>query len=379
MTDGRGKRFGAFRRAGRAQPSQFGAAAGPLPAAGRARGRRRIKIHHGRRLVDATRPRTASLAHFATQQRHRRRAARADGVHSTVRKLIDPNAPGRATPACSASAATCRATPSTWSKASSTSPRASEDSFGYALTAEGDTGWFTSVPSAEPITGDEARRIGAPEWLRRMRELYGRRLPGARHARRGHAGQHASYSGRCTSCPARPAGTVAASRSSATPRTSRPTAPAGRVDVHRERDPTGPLPARPAGAAGVPGLREAAPAARGEGREYGEKVQPGQGKRRIGQAVTRPAGADRDEAVHEAGRRCSAGCTATRSNGTRRCGPPRDQGKGRRPARSAVASGARRRQTGAPPPKLAPLHQVPDDVRTRMRVAGAVAARVDLG
>ena len=178
MTDGRGKRFGAFGELDERNPSQlvlrpdlYRLLAERADAAG-------IKMHHGRRLVDATETADGVTAHFADGSSATGDVLLgADGVHSTVRKLIDPNAPGPRYTGLLGFGGYLPGNAFDLVESEFYFAQGKRGFLGYALTAEGDTGWFTNVPSAEPITGDEARRIGAPEWLRQMRELYGDDYP----------------------------------------------------------------------------------------------------------------------------------------------------------------------------------------------------------
>jgi len=178
MTDGRGKRLGAFAELDEHNPSQlvlrpdlYRLLTEHAAAAG-------IKIHHGRRLVDATETADGVTAHFADGSSASGDVLiGADGVHSTVRKLIDPNAPGPRYTGLLGFGGSLPGNNFGLVQDEFYFAQGKRGFLGYALTAEGDTGWFTNVPSAEPIAGDEARRIGAPEWLRRMRELYGDEYP----------------------------------------------------------------------------------------------------------------------------------------------------------------------------------------------------------
>ncbi|QUQ70330.1 FAD-dependent oxidoreductase [Kutzneria sp. CA-103260] len=174
MTDGRGKRFAAIDELDDNNPSQlvlrpdlYRVLAGRAAAAG-------IKIHHGRRLVDATETADGVTAHFADGSSVTGDILiGADGVHSAVRKLIDPNAPAPRYTGLLGFGGQVPGNDLGLGRDEFYFAQGKRGFLGYSLTEDGDTGWFTNVPSAEPIAGPEARRIGAAEWLRRMRELYG--------------------------------------------------------------------------------------------------------------------------------------------------------------------------------------------------------------
>jgi 2-polyprenyl-6-methoxyphenol hydroxylase-like FAD-dependent oxidoreductase len=174
MTDGRGKRFAAFDELDAANPSQlvlrpdlYRVLAERATATG-------IKIHHGKRLVDVTETADGVTAHFADgSTADGDILLGADGVHSTVRKLIDPDAPGPRYTGLLGFGGSLPGNDFGLAEDEFYFAQGKRGFLGYALTEHGDTGWFTNVPSAEPMTGEQARGIGAAEWLRRMRELYG--------------------------------------------------------------------------------------------------------------------------------------------------------------------------------------------------------------
>lgn len=178
MTDGRGKRFAAFEELDEHNPSQlvmrpelYRLLAERAAAAG-------IKIHHGKRLVDTAETADGVTAHFADGSSATGDILiGADGVHSTVRELIDPNAPAARYTGLLGFGGYLPGNDFNLVQDEMYFAQGKRGFLGYALTAEGETGWFTNVPSAEPMTGAEARAIGAPEWLRRMGELYGDDYP----------------------------------------------------------------------------------------------------------------------------------------------------------------------------------------------------------
>jgi 2-polyprenyl-6-methoxyphenol hydroxylase-like FAD-dependent oxidoreductase len=102
----------------------------------------------------------------------------ADGIHSTVRSLIDPSAPdpryvghigfGGAAIGCEFHGA-----PRTMYFANG-----KRAFMGYWTQADGKTIWFANVPRAEPMTSAEARQTPNAEWLRQLRDLFADDRPG---------------------------------------------------------------------------------------------------------------------------------------------------------------------------------------------------------
>lgn len=178
MTDGRGKRFGAFDELDADNPSQLAMRSDLCGLLAERAVEAGIKIHHGKRLVDVAETADGVTAHFADGSTATGDVLLgADGVHSTVRKLIDPNAPGPRYTGLLGFGGSVPGNDFGLAEGEFYFAQGKRGFLGYALTADGDTGWFTNVPSREPMTGAEARAIGAEEWLRRMRELYGDDYP----------------------------------------------------------------------------------------------------------------------------------------------------------------------------------------------------------
>ncbi len=95
----------------------------------------------------------------------------ADGIRSTVRTLLDPDAPGPRYVGLLGLGAwvTDAGLPPTDGAMHFAFGRRAF--FGYSVDA-GHAGWFANLPSAKPLTAAETRRIPDEEWLRRLRELY---------------------------------------------------------------------------------------------------------------------------------------------------------------------------------------------------------------
>jgi 2-polyprenyl-6-methoxyphenol hydroxylase-like FAD-dependent oxidoreductase len=95
----------------------------------------------------------------------------ADGIHSTVRTLIDPNAPRPKYDGLLGFGASADIdVPG--------QPDAMYFVFGkraflgYWRQPEGRTAWFSNLPHAQPISAAQAREVPAADWLRQLREIY---------------------------------------------------------------------------------------------------------------------------------------------------------------------------------------------------------------
>jgi 2-polyprenyl-6-methoxyphenol hydroxylase-like FAD-dependent oxidoreductase len=137
-----------------------------------------VRIEYGKRLVGAEEAPDGVTARFADGgTAHGDVLVGADGIHSTVRALIDPDAPGpENVPLLNFGAVA--------GVAVAAEPDASYFVFGrraflgYWAQPDGSTAWFGNLPHKEPMTVAEARRVPAAEWLRRLREVYADDVPG---------------------------------------------------------------------------------------------------------------------------------------------------------------------------------------------------------
>jgi 2-polyprenyl-6-methoxyphenol hydroxylase-like FAD-dependent oxidoreductase len=102
----------------------------------------------------------------------------ADGIRSTVRTLIDPEAPGPRHVGHIGFGGIA------FDSAFHGAPRTMYFAngrrafMGYWTQANGSTIWFANVPHADPLTSAEARQASNEEWLRRLRELFADDTPG---------------------------------------------------------------------------------------------------------------------------------------------------------------------------------------------------------
>jgi 2-polyprenyl-6-methoxyphenol hydroxylase-like FAD-dependent oxidoreductase len=177
MADGRGKQIGEF-------PALKGLA--PNWAMGRAEFSRLLQtqaeaegIHfeYGKRLVGVEEGAGEIRARFADDSSSAGDVLiGTDGIHSTVRTLIDPQAPApKHVPLLNFGAIADIAVQGR--------PDAmyfvfgERGFFGYWLQPDGRTAWFSNLPHAAPMTSTEARAIPAEDWLRTLREMYAHDMP----------------------------------------------------------------------------------------------------------------------------------------------------------------------------------------------------------
>ncbi|SHF82970.1 FAD-dependent oxidoreductase [Streptoalloteichus hindustanus] len=139
---------------------------------------RGIRIEHGKRLVAVDENRTGVTARFADGSTATADVLiGADGIHSTVRRIIDPVAPGPGyTGMLGFGAEVDRPVP--------VEPGTMVFAFGerayylYWSLPNGRAGWGANLPQDRPMSLTEARAVPAEEWLRRLRAAYGDDVPG---------------------------------------------------------------------------------------------------------------------------------------------------------------------------------------------------------
>ena len=144
-----------------------------------------VRIHDGRRLIGVDERLDGITAHFADgTHASADLLIGADGVHSTVRRLIDPGAPAAGYTGLLGfeglvddAADTADLAPGTMTFA-----------FGrrayylYWKRPDGRIGWGANLPSPQHLSFREARAIPAEDWLDRLRVAYADDTPGARLA-----------------------------------------------------------------------------------------------------------------------------------------------------------------------------------------------------
>jgi 2-polyprenyl-6-methoxyphenol hydroxylase-like FAD-dependent oxidoreductase len=178
MADGRGKRMGEIPALPGLPPSQalwrgdlYRALHDHAAAAG-------VRFVGGKRLVGADDAPDLITARFADgTSAVGDLLVGADGVHSTVRRLIDPSAPGPDhVPLLNFGAAADIAVPGPPGAMSFVFGR--RGFLGYWPEPGGRTAWFGNLPHDAPMTVAEARAVPSDEWLRRLLDVYGDDEPG---------------------------------------------------------------------------------------------------------------------------------------------------------------------------------------------------------
>ncbi|MFI7608000.1 FAD-dependent monooxygenase [Micromonospora sp. NPDC049366] len=137
-----------------------------------------VVIEHGRRLVDARETSDGITAYFADGTTATADIlVGADGIRSTVRTLIDPDAPGPRHTGLLGFEAVAR-------HVVDIEPGTMTFAFGrggyylYWPEPGGGTRWGVNLPQERPTTLTEARAVPTTEWLRRLRAAYGDDDPG---------------------------------------------------------------------------------------------------------------------------------------------------------------------------------------------------------
>ncbi|MCW2900808.1 MAG: monooxygenase, FAD-binding protein [Streptosporangiaceae bacterium] len=177
MTDGRGRRMGEFAGLPDLPPSQAMWRSELYRALHDHAAAQGIRIEYGKRLVGVEDTPTRITARFADGSTASGDVLiGADGIRSTVRTLIDPDAPDPGNvPLLNFGAAADIAVPA--------KPDASYFVFGrraflgYWVQPDGRTAWFGNLPHDKPMTSVEAREVPAADWLHRLREVYADDVP----------------------------------------------------------------------------------------------------------------------------------------------------------------------------------------------------------
>jgi 2-polyprenyl-6-methoxyphenol hydroxylase-like FAD-dependent oxidoreductase len=137
-----------------------------------------VPIHYGKRLVTAEQAPDGVTATFADGTTATAEVPiGADGIRSTVRTLIDPEAPGPQYQGVLSfggytSGSGVPAEPGTMYFAFG------RTFIGYWRLPDDRVCWFASLPRTHPLTSAEVARVPAAEWLARLRDRYVGHVPG---------------------------------------------------------------------------------------------------------------------------------------------------------------------------------------------------------
>jgi 2-polyprenyl-6-methoxyphenol hydroxylase-like FAD-dependent oxidoreductase len=137
-----------------------------------------IRIEYGRRLASAEDTGDGVTATFTDGSTATADIlVGADGIRSTVRILIDPDAPGPAYGGVLSFGGVAEDS-DVQAKPGMMYFAFGRVFMGYWNAPDGRIVWFGSLPSERPLTTDEVLRVPAEEWLARLRELHTGHVPG---------------------------------------------------------------------------------------------------------------------------------------------------------------------------------------------------------
>ncbi|GIG56883.1 FAD-dependent oxidoreductase [Longispora fulva] len=129
--------------------------------------RRGIRTEFGRRLVAAEHAGDGVTAHFADGGSATADVlVGADGLRSTVRSLIDPDAPGPRYTGLISFGAKVADTGLASTRGAMHMVFGRRAFFGYQVDDDGSGGWFVNLPRTVPMTLAECRAVPVGEWLR---------------------------------------------------------------------------------------------------------------------------------------------------------------------------------------------------------------------
>jgi FAD-dependent urate hydroxylase len=134
---------------------------------------RGIVVEHGKRLVDAEPAGDGVRAVFEDGSDATGEVViGADGVHSVVRRLIDPDAPAPTYVGLVNLGGYARGVPVEAEPGSYILIFGKRAFFGYLLAPAGEVWWFANVPRRDEPARGEVEAISAEAWQRRLAELY---------------------------------------------------------------------------------------------------------------------------------------------------------------------------------------------------------------
>lgn len=153
-----------------------------------------IPVRYGKRLVGAEEHADGITAHFADGTSVTGSLLiGTDGTGSTVRTLIDPDAPGaQYTGLFGVGGYSSHRLPGRGTGGRGEAVHFANGArafFGYWPLADGSgTAWFSNIPQPEQLTQEQTRAVGPQEWLRRCRELHADDVPAREVLRAADAG-----------------------------------------------------------------------------------------------------------------------------------------------------------------------------------------------
>jgi 2-polyprenyl-6-methoxyphenol hydroxylase-like FAD-dependent oxidoreductase len=172
MTDGQGRPFGEFDHLPDLPPSRAVRRADLhrlLRERAEAAG---VRYAYGRRLVGAVDTPDGVTAHFADGSTATADVMiGADGIRSTVRRLIDPSAPAAEYTGMLGFGGAVRA-PRLGEPGVMSLANGRDGFFGHWIGSDGGVNWFSNITSDEPVTLSEARRVSPERWLDRLRRAH---------------------------------------------------------------------------------------------------------------------------------------------------------------------------------------------------------------
>lgn len=134
---------------------------------------RGIRVEHGKRLVGAQDTGDGVRAQFADGSEVAGDVLiGCDGVHSTVRRIIDPAAPAPTYGGLLNTGGYARGVPVGRDPGSYEMIFGARGFFGSAVAPDGEVWWFANVPRRDEPAAGELRAIGADEWRRRLTDLF---------------------------------------------------------------------------------------------------------------------------------------------------------------------------------------------------------------
>ena len=168
-----GKRLGEFGSPPGLPPMQLVWRADLYKALYEEAARRGIRIEHGKRLVGSRDTGDSVTAQFADGTRANADIlVGADGIRSTVRGLIDPDAPTPRYAGLLGFGARMTATGLASTQGRMHMVFGKRAFFGYQVLDDASGGWFANLPRRLPMTVAEANAVTADEWMGVLRDAF---------------------------------------------------------------------------------------------------------------------------------------------------------------------------------------------------------------